>query len=148
MTASEAQRSGANPARPLRRTAAAIPRGASVPTAPSPSSAAPRVRWPRTQSRYSYASCRCSPRPPSRSCPAPHAAAASSSVIRPSNKVTLRAENACCKSMFQLFQIFHVDVAKVDRDVAYVAMVVHVCCKFLFSVFHLFFQTYVASVFI
>ena len=35
--------------------------------------------------------------------------------------------------------MFHMDVAKVDRDVSYVAMVVHVCCKLLFSMFHLFF---------
>ena len=28
-----------------------------------------------------------------------------------------------------MLQGFHIDVAKVDRDVAYVAMVVHVCCK-------------------
>ena len=35
--------------------------------------------------------------------------------------------------------MFHADVAKVDRDVAYVAMVVHVCCKLLFLMFHLFF---------
>jgi hypothetical protein len=47
----------------------------------------------------------------------------------------------CCK-------LFHTDVAKVDRDVAYVAMVVHERCKLLFSMFHLFFLTYVASVFI
>ena len=40
------------------------------------------------------------------------------------------------------------DVAKVNRDVAYIAMVVHVCCKLLFSMFHLVFQTYIASVFI
>ena len=32
-------------------------------------------------------------------------------------------------------------VAKVDRDIAYVAMVVHVCCKLLFPMFHLFFQS-------
>jgi hypothetical protein len=38
----------------------------------------------------------------------------------------------CCKC-------FHVDVAKVDRDVA-------ACCKCLFIVFHLF-QTYITSVF-
>jgi hypothetical protein len=36
----------------------------------------------------------------------------------------------------------------VDVDVAYVATVAHVCCKRLFPMFHLFFQTYVASVFI
>jgi energy-converting hydrogenase Eha subunit C len=45
----------------------------------------------------------------------------------------------CCKC-------FHVDVAKVDRDVAYAASVSEACCKCLFIVFHLF-QTYVASVF-
>jgi hypothetical protein len=44
-----------------------------------------------------------------------------------------------------MLQVFHVDVAKVDWDVA---MVVHVCCKILFLMFQLFFQTYVASVFI
>jgi hypothetical protein len=34
---------------------------------------------------------------------------------------------------------FHIDVAKVDWDAAYIAMVVHVCCKVLFLMFHLFF---------
>jgi hypothetical protein len=47
-----------------------------------------------------------------------------------------------------MLQVFYVDVAKLDRDVAYVAMVVHVCCNLLFLIFDLFFQTYVASVFI
>jgi hypothetical protein len=32
------------------------------------------------------------------------------------------------------------DVAKVDRDVAYVAMVVHLCCKRLFPMYRLFFR--------
>jgi hypothetical protein len=46
-----------------------------------------------------------------------------------------------------MFQLFHADVAKVDRDVAYVAAVAHVCCKRLFSVFYQFFlYTYVESV--
>jgi hypothetical protein len=40
------------------------------------------------------------------------------------------------------------NVAKVDRDVAYVVMVIHVCCKHLFLMFYLFFQTYIANVFI
>jgi hypothetical protein len=44
--------------------------------------------------------------------------------------------------------VFQMDVAKVDRDVAYVAMVVHVCCKRPFSMFYLCFLTYVASEFI
>jgi hypothetical protein len=38
-----------------------------------------------------------------------------------------------------MFQVFHMDVAKVDYDVAYVAVVAHICCKRLFSMFHLFF---------
>jgi hypothetical protein len=46
-----------------------------------------------------------------------------------------------------MLQEFHVDVAKVDwdivakvdRDVIYVLMVVHVCWKLLFPMFHLFF---------
>jgi hypothetical protein len=44
------------------------------------------------------------------------------------------------KRMLQELQVFYMDIAKVDRDVAYVAMVVHVCCKFMFSMFHLFFR--------
>jgi hypothetical protein len=36
--------------------------------------------------------------------------------------------------------VFHMDVVKVDRDVAYIAMVVHVCCKSLSLMFHLFFR--------
>jgi hypothetical protein len=117
---SQAQHSGADPARPLRRAAATIPRGASAPAALSPSSAAPRVRWFRAWSR-------CSPRgarmprtgahPGRRAGPRPEAhqrlVAASSFVIRPSSEVILCAGNACCKSMFQVFQMFHLDVASV-----------------------------------
>jgi hypothetical protein len=47
-----------------------------------------------------------------------------------------------------MLQVFHMDVVKVDPDVAYIAMVVHICCKLLFLIFYLFFQTYVAIVFI
>ena len=36
--------------------------------------------------------------------------------------------------------MFLANVAKVDRDVAYVAMVVHLCCKLLFPMFYLFFK--------
>jgi hypothetical protein len=54
----------------------------------------------------------------------------------------------CFRCFRGMFQVFHTDVKKVDRDVAYVAMVVHVSCKYLSPMFHLFFQTYVASVFI
>jgi hypothetical protein len=40
-----------------------------------------------------------------------------------------------------MFQVFYIDIAKVDRGVAYVAMVVHLCCKRLFLIFHLFFRS-------
>jgi hypothetical protein len=39
------------------------------------------------------------------------------------------------------------DVAKVDQDVSYVAVVVHVCYKRMFLMFHLCFQTYIISVY-
>ena len=44
-----------------------------------------------------------------------------------------------------MLQVFYKDIAKIDRDVAHVAIVVHVCCKHLFQMLHLLFQTYVAS---
>jgi hypothetical protein len=44
--------------------------------------------------------------------------------------------------------VFHMDVVKVDPDVIYVAMVVHICCKLLFLMFYLFFLTYVTIMFI
>jgi hypothetical protein len=48
-----------------------------------------------------------------------------------------------------MLQVFYTDVAKVNQDVAYVARVVHVCCKLSVpNVSSVFFQTYVASVFI
>jgi hypothetical protein len=53
-----------------------------------------------------------------------------------------------------MLQVFHIGVAKVDRDianvdwdVAHVAMAIHVCFKFMFQMFYLY-QTYVASLFI
>jgi hypothetical protein len=59
--------------------------------------------------------------------------------------------SACCKC-FRYFrdmlQVFYMNIAKVDRDVAYVAMVVQVWHKCLFPMFHLCLQTYVVSVFI
>jgi hypothetical protein len=45
-----------------------------------------------------------------------------------------------------MLQVFCTDVAKIGRDVSYVAMVVHTCCKLPFSMFHMFFETHVASV--
>jgi hypothetical protein len=46
-----------------------------------------------------------------------------------------------------MFQLFHANVAKVDRDVAYVAIVIHICCKRLSLIFHLFFCTRMLQVF-
>ena len=42
--------------------------------------------------------------------------------------------------------MFHMDVRKVDRNIAYVAMAIHIRSKHLFQMFHLFVSTYVASV--
>ena len=39
-----------------------------------------------------------------------------------------------------MLQVFYLDVAKVNRHVAYVAMAIHVCFKCMFQMFHLFFQ--------
>jgi hypothetical protein len=44
--------------------------------------------------------------------------------------------------------VFYVDVAKIDRDVIYVAMVVPADYKLLFPMLNLFFQMYVLSVLI
>ena len=44
-----------------------------------------------------------------------------------------------------MFQVFHTDVAKVDRDAAHVVIAIHVCFKYMFQMFHLF-QRNVASV--
>jgi hypothetical protein len=42
---------------------------------------------------------------------------------------------------FRCFRcMFHMDVAKVDRDITYIAMVVHVRCKHMSPMFHLFFS--------
>ena len=39
-----------------------------------------------------------------------------------------------------MLQVVHADVAKVDRDDAFIAIVLHVRCKLLFLMFHLFFR--------
>jgi hypothetical protein len=51
----------------------------------------------------------------------------------------------CFRCFRGMLQVFHINVAKVDLDVAHVAIAIHVCCKSLFNMFHLF-QTYVATV--
>jgi hypothetical protein len=64
--------------------------------------------------------------------------------------ITLKVHVAsiCFKCFRDMLQVLQMDIAKVDQDVAYVAMVVQVCRNGLFPMFHLCFQTYVASVFI
>jgi hypothetical protein len=51
----------------------------------------------------------------------------------------------CFKCFRLMLQMFYLDVAKLDLDVAYVAVNIHSCFKRMFQVFHLF-QMYVASV--
>jgi hypothetical protein len=43
-----------------------------------------------------------------------------------------------------MFQVVHMDIAKVDQDVTHCTL----CYKHLFQMFHLFFETYIASVFL
>jgi hypothetical protein len=62
-------------------------------------------------------------------------------VLRPSSCHVLLKAHVRCKLCFKCFgcfrdmlQMFQIDVAKVDYDVA---MVVHICCKGLLPMFHL-----------
>jgi hypothetical protein len=45
----------------------------------------------------------------------------------------------CFRCFRGMLQVFHTDFAKVNRDVTYVAIVIHICCKFMFPMFYLFF---------
>jgi hypothetical protein len=59
------------------------------------------------------------------------------------NDATLKALVASvCFKCFRRFrgtlQVFYIDVAKVDRDVAHVAMAIHVYFERMFQMFHLF----------
>jgi hypothetical protein len=54
---------------------------------------------------------------------------------------------AYVSNVFRLtLQVFHLDVAKIDLNVAYVAMVIHVCAQEHVSKCFICFQTYVAIV--
>jgi hypothetical protein len=48
----------------------------------------------------------------------------------------------CFRCFISMLQVFYMDVTKVDREVAYVIMVVHVCCQLLFSCFICFLELY------
>jgi hypothetical protein len=47
----------------------------------------------------------------------------------------------CFRCFRDILQLFQINVAMVDQNVVYVAMVVHVFCKGLFSMFYLCFWT-------
>jgi hypothetical protein len=51
----------------------------------------------------------------------------------------------CFRHLKLLFQVFHLNFAKVDLDVVYVAMIKYACCKPMLQMFKVF-QTYVANV--
>jgi hypothetical protein len=51
----------------------------------------------------------------------------------------------CFRCFIWMSHVSHLDIAKVDRDVA---IAIHVCCNCMFQMFPLFFQTYVASAFV
>jgi hypothetical protein len=61
-------------------------------------------------------------------------------VLRPPTHLLGFAESACFKCIYfkcfryfsGMLQVFYMNVVKVDRDVAYVAMAINVCCKCLF----------------
>jgi hypothetical protein len=48
----------------------------------------------------------------------------------------------CFRCFRGMLQVFHLDVAKLDRDVLYVASVSEACCKSLFKIFHLFLHVF------
>jgi hypothetical protein len=91
---------------------------------------------------------RCYPPSPSRPSVGSHCEC---SDCPPARQLVLKAHVAsvyfkCFKCFKGILHVFRMDLVKVDLDIAYIAMVVHVRCKRLFVMFHSFFQTYVASV--
>jgi hypothetical protein len=55
----------------------------------------------------------------------------------------MHVASGCFKCFRRMLQVFHLDVAKVDMDVAYVSIATQVCCKCMLQMFQLFW-TYVA----
>ena len=49
-----------------------------------------------------------------------------------------RVAKVCFKCFRGMLQVFYIGVAKIDRDVAHVAMAIHVCFKCMFRLFNLF----------
>jgi hypothetical protein len=46
-----------------------------------------------------------------------------------------------------MLHVFHLDVVKIDQDIAHVAMVIYVCCKYMFQMFQRFSEVYCKCVF-
>jgi hypothetical protein len=71
--------------------------------------------------------------------------------ILPSSKEMLQCVENVCFMCFRCFidmlQLFHADATKVDQDITYVVMVVHVCCKICFQCFTVL-SDYVVTVFL
>jgi hypothetical protein len=53
--------------------------------------------------------------------------------------------SVCFKCFIRMLQVFHLDVAEIDLDVAYIAMTIHTCFNRMFQVFHLF-QSYATTI--
>jgi hypothetical protein len=51
----------------------------------------------------------------------------------------------CLRSSGGMLQVLYIDVGKIDQDVTYVVMAMHVCFKCILQMLYLF-QTYVVSV--
>ena len=51
--------------------------------------------------------------------------------------------------MFQRFVVFHMHIVKVDLDVVYIAMIIHICCKCFIWMLHMlqWLYTYVVSLY-
>jgi hypothetical protein len=57
----------------------------------------------------------------------------------------MHVASLCFMCFRHLFQMFHLDISKVDLGVAHVSMATHSCFKRMFQVFHLY-QIYVVNV--
>jgi hypothetical protein len=54
-------------------------------------------------------------------------------------------------SVLDILEVYcnsYMNVAKVDQDVAFIAMAIHVCCKRLFQMFHLFLDIFYKCIYL
>ena len=45
----------------------------------------------------------------------------------------MHVSSVCFRGFIGMLQVFHLDVVKVDLDVAYIAMAIHACLKYFIS---------------